>query len=456
MGFLASSIASLIPERKSAIGATVPTWQNGVEQSSPVGSSYERNAREGYMLDEIVYDCIEYRANAAGEPPMCAYSTSSDEKIEDHPALTLLNKPNRFMGRARFWGTILMSLDIGGNAYVEKVRSDAGKVVELWPLRPDRVRVIPSASNYVGGYTYTIGGRPYFLPAEDVIHYKTRHPLDDYYGLPPLAVLAGRVDLDVWARQFTAAFFRNAGVPAGLLTFTAAMTASEKDDVRRSFRELYGGANVGRVMVLEENAATYTPMGLPLGNSGLAMPELNQITETRIIGAFGLFVSLIPSMAGIVANRGQTAAVSDREAFWEGTMVPKMREVDTTTTMGLADEYPDLDRVEHDLSKVKALQEDEDKKHTRWRENWKAGLCTWQEARARIGEPEEPDEPGVVLVATTMTPTPSDQMIHMDPLPQDQMLPPGAAPMQPQPVLNGSVNGTTLPTGGRTNGNGTH
>jgi Phage portal protein len=45
------------------------------------------------------------------------------EKIKQHPALALLNRPNRFMGRSRFWGTIMMHLDIGGNAYIEKVRS---------------------------------------------------------------------------------------------------------------------------------------------------------------------------------------------------------------------------------------------------------------------------------------------------------------------------------------------
>ncbi len=172
-------------------------------------SSYHRNAREGYMLDEIVFDCVEFRATSAGEPPIVAYRHGSDEKLDQHPAVALLNNPNPFMGR-----TLSMFTDIGGNAYVEKVRSAAGKVVELWPLRPDRMRVIPDRQKFIGAYRYEIGEQWFTIPAENVIHFKTRHPLDDYYGLPPLAVIAGRVDLDVWTRRFTESFFRNAGVPA--------------------------------------------------------------------------------------------------------------------------------------------------------------------------------------------------------------------------------------------------
>src|SRR4051812_31870072 len=196
MGLITDAFAFLIPERKVAVAASVPTWDSGTPQYQQ--TSYYRNARDGYMIDELVYDCVEFRATSAGEPPLCAWrkTSSGEEKIEEHPALDLLNRPNPFMGRSQFWGAVSMSLDIAGNAYVEIVRSGAGKAVELWPLRPDRIRVIPDAQRFISGYLYTIGDKSFRMDANDVIRFKTRHPLDDYYGLPPLAVLAGRVDLD--------------------------------------------------------------------------------------------------------------------------------------------------------------------------------------------------------------------------------------------------------------------
>jgi HK97 family phage portal protein len=336
-----------------------------------------------------------------------------------------------------------MHLDIGGNAYIEKVRSAAGNVVELWLLRPDRVAVIPDAQRFVGGYLYQLGDRQYTLRADDVIHFRTRHPLDDFYGLPPLAVLAGRVDLDVFTRQFMEAFFRNAGVPAGLLNIKRTMQQQEREDVQRRFREQVGGiGGWHKVLVLDSEVVTYQSMGLPLGESGLALPELNQVNETRILGVYGVPMSLVPTMAGAQANRGQSAAESDRELFWEQTMVPIFRDLDSMLSLGLADEYPDLDRLEHDLSTVKALQEDEDKKHERYRQDFAGSIITWKEARSKMGYPEEPDEPGVVMVASMMVPTPSDTLLEPDALEPE---PDPAALPQDQPAA--------LPAGnGRTNG----
>lgn len=448
MGIFADSVRALaraIPERTHAIAASIPTWDNGREVQP--FDSYYRNARQGYMLDEMLYACIEFRATSAGEPPMCAYTIGSDEKVDKHPSLDLLNHPNPFMGRSRFWASVLMSQDIGGNAYVEKVRSASGKVVELWPLRPDRMTVIPDAQTFIGGWHYLLGSERYTLPATDVIHFKTRHPLDDYYGLPPIAVGANRIDLDIWVRQFTQAFFRNAGVPSGLINIVREMTNDERETVRRTFRESYSGTDGWHnLLVLDGGEAKYEPMGLPLGANGLALSDLNQINESRICMLYGLAPSLLATEIGLRAS-SYANRVSDHEQFWANTMVPVFRDLDSTLTAGLVGEWPDLDRLEHDFSKIQALQEDQDKKHKRWRENLAGNLCTLAEAREKIGLPAKPDEPGMFFVPALATPTWStDLETEPEPEPTATALPSpsgaggsGQALPKPQPVANGRM-----------------
>jgi HK97 family phage portal protein len=461
MGFLADTVRALArtEQKATAVAATTSPYDIGYHSRSP--QDYQRNVFDGYMVDELVYQCIELRMNSAGEPPICAYrKTGTDEEkltdAADEPALALFKQPNPFMDRSRFWQTVVMHLDLGGNAYLEKVRSGAGKTIELWPLRPDRVTIKPDPTSFIGGYTYKLGTQTFQLAAEDVIHIKYPHPLDDFYGLSKLQVLAGRVDLDVWTRKFTEAFFRNAGVPAGLLSIQKQMSPQEREDMRRRFRELYGGEQGWhKVLVVDtgpNQSVSYTPMGLPLGENGLGMNSLQQQIEAKICGVFGVPMSLIPTLVGAQANRGQTAAVSDREVFWEQTMIPLFKNLDAAMTMGLADEYPDIDRFEHDLSTIAALQEDQDKLHARWRDNWSHGLCTWEEARQKIGLPEEPDEEGVVMLLNTSVPTPSNTLTDPEeamleqqsnapqPQPQDQQQP--QPDMQPQqPMANGRTNG---------------
>ncbi len=441
MGLFSDSVRALVPAQKAqAIGSVVPTWDANVPQyQKHTPQSYMQLAREGYMLDELIFSCIEARVTSASEPQMTAYR--GDEKIEGtHPSLTLLNNPNPFTDAATFWGAIVMSLDIGGNAYVEKVRSASGKLVQLWLLRPDRTWVIPDQQSYIRGYRYRIGDKEFELPAEDVIHFKTRHPLDDYYGLPPMAVLAERIDLDIWVRQFAASFFRNAGVPAGLLNIERSISVQERELIKSQFKNDYGGPNGwNNTMVIGGGTATYQPMGLPLGPRGTAVGELDEINEARVCMVYGVPPSVISTRIGLhsssYANRQ-----SDIRLFWDGTLAPIYHYLGATLTMGLRDEYPDITRWAHDLSTVQALRDDEDDRHARVRADWLAGLLTWKRAQILLGEPPEPDEPGMVLIPTTMTQVWSDDLLT-------EPEPPEPAPVV-QPALNGTANGqAALPTG---------
>ena len=383
-------------------------FPDGREVPQPVGSAipygfrdipqipyhnYTRNAQEGYMRNELVYACVEMRATSAAEPRLVVYR--KNEKLTDHPVQALWDRPNPFMDRYAMTAGMIMFRDIGGNSFVEKVRNRLGKTVELWQLRPDRVFIIPDNDVYIAGYQYRWGPDTFYLPQPDVIHFKNRHPMDEFYGMPPLAPLAARVDLDNWMRDFTRAFFLNAGVPAGMINVKHAMEAQDRELLRTKFRQEYGGpAGWHQALVIDGGEASYTPMGMPMGARGLAMPELDEINEARICMAYGVPLSLIGARLGMSSssygNRRQ-----DETNFWELTLVPLYVELAATLTRGLKDEYEDgpdaFDRLAFDMSDVDALQGDQTELHKRWREDMLAGGITREEFRKYSGYPTAVD-----------------------------------------------------------------
>jgi hypothetical protein len=124
-------------------------------------------------------------------------------------------------------------------------------------------------------------------------------------------------------------------------------------------------------------------------------------------------------------------------------MVPLFRDLDSQLTLGLVDDFPDIVRLEHDLGKVKALQEDQDKLAERYTKIWEKGGITWPEYRTKLGMPEEPDEAGIVLVPSTLVPTWSDEMLEEPPEPElEPMDGQPSAPAPRQPATNGRTNGT--------------
>jgi HK97 family phage portal protein len=408
LGRLGLGMDRVVPERKAAIGGAIQSWEQGNPQNPRYWHNYWRFAIEGFSRNEIVFACVEELATSAAEPRLCVVrkTSSGPEQIHDHPVLDLFERPNPFMSRFQLIASLIMFRAVAGSAYLEIGRSAAGKAVELWPLRPDRMFVIPDQRKHIGGWEYRLedGSERFRLAPEDVIQTRTRNPVDDWYGLPPLAVCAERVDTDAMMRAFTLSFFRNAGVPAGLLNITKQVSSAERQVIRDRLRSETGGPqNWHQLLVLDNTEATYTPMGLSLGQSGIVLPELDEISEARVAMAFGVPLELIGARLGMVhGNRSTTLAA--RGTFWDETLVPLYQELAADFTRGLQSEYDDFDYLEFDLSTVKALQEDDDAKHKRIRDDLAAGLLSVQEARALIGQEPEFEDGALLMLARGVEP----------------------------------------------------
>ncbi len=415
MGLFTESLALISSRRletKAAVGSTVSTWHAGLAQFP--GVSYERLARQGYGKNELVYACLEELCSSASEPRMAMYREGEPEpeRIMHHQALDLFNRPNPWLSRYAFMAGIILYRYLAGNVYVEKVRSRSGQVVEFWLLRPDRMRVIPDPARYIAAYEYRIGNETFMLRPEDVIHIKTNHPLDDFYGMPPLAAAMERVDTDNLMRQFVASFFTNAGVPAGILNIKQQLEDEDRAAINERYRSSFGGgAGWHSLMVLDNVEAQYQPLGLSTGARGLAAPELDEINEARIPMVTGVPLELIGARLGMIHGNRSTMKEA-RASFWDETLSPLYAEIAEAFTLGMQGEYDGseaFDYFEVDTSRVKALQEDEDKKHERLRADMLAGGISREEFREELGREPEMDQSHTLMLSSGVTPWPLNE-----------------------------------------------
>ena len=397
--------------------------------ASIVGADYTTAVREGYTQNDIVASAVRllertasepriigrrypsatarsqakayYRwADATGYPRWAAADVLSRKQLQEdlsehtHPLPRLLNHPNPFTTRARLWGTVLNDRCLAGNSYLVKYREQqtwegkrlvqSGEPKELWRMRPDRVRVVPDRERFIAGYVYKAGSEEIELAPEDVIHFKTIHPLDDYYGMPLITPVAGRVDIDNYMSAFVRAFFRRGGQPGAILSIKQKLSQESKDDLRERYRSQFGGGNWFEVMILDNADASYTPMTMQLGQRGLVVPELNAITEARIAMAFGIPASILGLLVGMESSSYANKR-ADWQVLWDVTLAPLYSELDDVVGMSLLPDFSGIDEVLFDTSQIKALQEDVDKLHERARKNVTAVLWTREEGRLLTG-----------------------------------------------------------------------
>jgi HK97 family phage portal protein len=340
-----------------------------------------------------------------------------DQWTLEHPILDLLAHPNPFMDAFELWATVIMHLSLAGNAYLLKIRSRSGKLLELWPLRPDRIRIVPDAVKFISHYEYDAGGVDIPVPVEDIIHIKKRHPLNAFYGMPPLLPISGRVDIDNFMRDFVKSFFKNAGVPGGILNIKGSVSPDVKDEIKRRYNTEYGGIqNWHKLLVIDGADASFTAMTSEMGTRGLVIPELNKIEEIRIIMAFQVPPELIGAMSGMESSSYAQKRAA-RESFWDETLAPLYKEISgplnssprTQSRMGLTAEFPGVQEVGFDLSDVRALREDVDKLHTRVRLDVTSGLRTIEEGRIVLGIPDVPAD-GTFLIPANLVPVAASEV----------------------------------------------
>lgn len=456
MGLLAQVAHNLVSPRVPPVAASSSILHGGGIGGG--AQNFQQFARRGYMGNEIIFAAIELLATSAAEPHIIGrrwrresprFSGKDDgyirESIRDetirrraigysfgeinrmlvrngfviqvpnHPLVRLVNAPNPFMSRGQFWSTIVMDRYLGGNPYALKARNQGlGNVQELWRLRPDRVRIIPDKETFCK-YEYRVGSQQSITyDYNDVMHFKTRNPLDDYYGMPPMMAISGRMDIDAYMQGFLKTFFDSGGTgPGAILTSKNKLSETQREDIRKQAKHFNGPAGWFRWMIVDNTETTYQQLGLNRGIRDALPKEIDAQTEARISMAFGIPGSILGTLIGYesssYANKRQ-----DRETLWKIVMAPLLSDLDDVLNLSLVPEFGGIDELMFDLADIEALQEEVDKLVSRWLKILVAGGCSLEEFRDATGlDPENLD--GTYYIPGNIIPTPGTMLLEAHP-----------------------------------------
>ncbi len=187
MPSLLSRLFGSTPAQKSSRGVYLAMHPLGGMRWSP--RDFATLTRESYERNAVAYRAVRMIAEGAASVPWRLYE--GDTEVEAHPLLDLVRRPNDAMTGTDLIEALVSNLLLFGNAYLEVLRVDRTPR-ELFVLRPDRMSVLAGQDGWPAGYEYTVAGRTIrYDVARDgqspVLHLKLFNPLDDHYGLPPLA-----------------------------------------------------------------------------------------------------------------------------------------------------------------------------------------------------------------------------------------------------------------------------
>ena len=325
-----------------------------------------------YNTPSLGYTAAAPNARASGEPVGA-----------DHPLQRLLDAPNPFWTRGDLWRATETHLSLWGAAFWALERDEHGAIREIWPLRPDRMRIIPDANSYIKGFVFVGDGSqlaPY-IP-EDIVWMRYFNPLDEYAGLSPIAPLRLSADMGLDALRANRKLLQNDSAPGLIIETAGDPTDAEVHDFFQRWESRYQGVEKLRRPAL-------LGAGMKATNLGFSPRDMEYIESLRwsledIARVFGVPKMMIGDMEHTTYSNFSAA----RRLFWEDTVSAQLALYQDALQRYLLPHFGDPAlRVEFDLSGVEALKESEASKAKRRRLYVQAGIMTVNEARREIGLP---------------------------------------------------------------------
>lgn len=322
----------------SAAGALLAMYQ--VAKAAWSGRETTQLAEEGYRKNVVAFRCIKLLASGMAAVPWVLKQGKgkAEKELDTHPVLDLLAAPNPWQSGAVFFEGLFAYYLIAGNTYLEMVPAgidNAGKPpsaalppVQLFALRPDRMKVIVSNVGTPGAYAYVVNGQTRewkadpFTGESAILHHKAFNPLNDFLGMSPLEHAAYAIDQHNAASAWNMALLQNSARPSGALVYNpkgaegAVLTEDQYQRLRLQVDEMFSGQrNAGRPLVLD-GGLDWKAMGL----SPADMDWINgkHVSAREICLAFGV----PPYLLGIPGDATYNNYAEARQGLYEDTLLP--------------------------------------------------------------------------------------------------------------------------------------
>jgi len=352
---------------------------------------FDKLADEGYRKNVIAYRAISLVSRNAAAVPFVVYEGTGKfrRRLDHHPVRDLLDQPNPMQGGSAFFESLYAFYLISGNSYIESIAPGMASPRELWVLRPDRMRIIPARDGTVETYRYAVDGNVIDYNTDpvtgqaDILHIKSFHPLDDWYGMSPLEAAAFSIDQHNDAAKWNASLLQSSGRPSGALVFRPSdpsasdtLTDEQRKVLKAELKEYYAGStNAGRPMVLEG--------GLDWKEMSLSPKDMDWLAGKDVSAReIALALHVPPQLIGIEGSMTFANFEQARLALYDDAVLPLVGLVRDELNAWLCPKFGTDISIDFDLDRIEALSPRREKT---WARISAASFLTENEKRAALG-----------------------------------------------------------------------
>lgn len=194
------------------------------------------------------------------------------ERATGHPLYPMLHDAaNPSMTSYAFRSTLTSHALIYGNGFAQKIVNGAGRLVQLYPLRPDKMRVTVNEQGEIE-YHYQMPDGERLMTRKQVFHLPG-FGFDGVRGYSVVALARETMGLGLAMERYGGRFFGNDARPGGYLTHPGKLTPEGARRLKQSWEDQHRGVDKSHKIAVLEEGMSWKEVGIP--------PEDAQFLESR-------------------------------------------------------------------------------------------------------------------------------------------------------------------------------
>lgn len=297
-------------------------WGAGDDISAATLSSTVVTSETAFQVNAI-YSAISLISDTISSLPVDTFIRRDGSRFAFRPRPVWVSRPDVDTTKEAFWGAIIVSLLLDGNAFIRVYSNDAGEVVNLNVLNPHKVQI---RRNGLGRVMFEVEGESRMLSSDEVVFVPDVVRPGHIRGVSRVEALKENFGLAIALQSYAAKFFGSGTQTAGIIEFPGNLTAEQAKALSEGFDARHRGWGRAHKTGIISGGAKYVPTSVE--NDKAQFLDSRRLAIEDVARAF----NVPPHLLGLPGTNSYASVEQNNLAWVTHCLRPIVQKLETAFT----------------------------------------------------------------------------------------------------------------------------
>lgn len=289
------------------------------------GDDFELGSQAGVLINNEtafhinpIFSAVALICDTISTLPLDAFVREGSERRALRPRPAWVLKPDVDTTKEAFYGSIIVSLLLDGNAFI-RVYKQNNQIVNMVVLNPKTVQI---KRNGLGRIMFQVEGEQQPLTAEELVFIPDVVRPGTMRGVSRVEALKDNFGLAIALETYAARFFGHGATTSGIIEYPNDLTYEQSQALSTAFDSRHKGLRKSHKTGVLSGGATYKPTHVP--NDAAQFLDSRRMAVEDVARAF----NVPPHLLGLSGTNSYASVEQNNLAFVTHTLRPIMQKIE--------------------------------------------------------------------------------------------------------------------------------